>query len=53
MNRNYDVTTFISNTFILRKSKVANLADIIKIGTTFIKQPLKIQAKLKELEVIY
>ena len=42
MNRNnHDVITFIQNTFILRRLRVANLVDIIKIGTMFIKTTFK------------
>ena len=37
MNRNYDVITFIANSFILRRPRVANFADLIKISTMFIK----------------
>ena len=51
MDRNYDVITFISNTFILRRPEVAILADIIKIVTMFIKTMIK--EKLKELEIMY
>ena len=35
MARNYDVMTFISK-YILRRLRVANFADIIKIETIFI-----------------
>ena len=45
--RNYDVKTFI-----LRRSRVANFADIIKLVTMF-KQPSKTQKQLKELESMY
>ena len=41
MDRNYDFITFISNVFILRRPKVANFADIIKITIMFIKKTLK------------
>ena len=36
MDRNYDITNFISN-FILRMSRLANFADIVKIAMMFIK----------------
>ena len=38
------------NTFILRKSRVANFADTIKIETIFIKNN---QKKFKKLEIMY
>ena len=41
MDRNCEVIIFISNTFILRKPRVANLTDINKIAITFIKPTLK------------
>ena len=41
MDINYDVIIFISNTFILKSPRVANLADIIKIAITFFKPTLK------------
>ena len=51
MNKNYDVITFIlQNTIILRKPRVANFVDIIKIATLFIKTTCK---DLKELEIMY
>ena len=42
MDKNYDVITFI-----LRKRRVHNIADIIKIATIFIKKTLKTEKKLK------
>ena len=39
------------NVFVLRRPTVANFADIIKIPT-IIKKPLKIQKRLKELEIM-
>ena len=41
MDRNYDIIIFFQKTFILRKARIANFADIIKIGTMFIKTVLK------------
>ena len=41
MGRNYDVMIFISKTFILRRPRVADFADIIKIAITLIKATLK------------
>ena len=39
-------------TFILRRPRDANCADIIKFATFFFpRQPLKTQKKLKELEI--
>ena len=46
----------IQNTVILRRLGVAilaDIADIIKIITRFIKQPFKDSRKLKELESMY
>ena len=48
MERHYDVMTFI-----LRRPRVAKFADIIKIGTMFIKTTFKDSNNLKELEIIY
>ena len=52
MDRDYDVITFISN-FILRKSRVANFADIMKIITIFIKTFFKNSKKSKKLDIMY
>ena len=48
MDRNYVIITFI-----LRKPRVDNFPDIMKTAIMFIKKPLQIQKKLKELEVMY
>ena len=40
------------NMFILRRPRVANFADIIKIATMFIKTTFKDPKKLKELEIM-
>ena len=37
MDKNYDAITFISNTLVLRSSRVAIFADIIKTVTMFFK----------------
>ena len=37
----FDAITFISKYFILRRSRVANFAGIIKIATMFIKRTFK------------
>ena len=47
-DRNYDAIIFT-----LRRSGVAIFADIIKIVTMFIKESLKTQKNLKELEIRY
>ena len=52
MDKKCDVITLFSNTFILRRSKVASFPDIFKIATMFIKTTLKIHKKLKELEAM-
>ena len=41
------------NALILRKSAVANFADIIEIPTMIIKKSFKESKKLKELEIMY
>ena len=53
MHRIYDVMTFISKNLFLRKTRVANLANIIKVVTILLKQSLKTQEKLEELVIIY
>ena len=53
MDRNHDVIIVISKYFILRRPKVANFANIIKIPTMFIKTTFKGLKKLKELKIIY
>ena len=40
-------------TFILRRPRVANFADIIETAAMFIKITFKNSKKLKELEVMY
>ena len=52
MNRNYDVITLLQITFILRRSRVSDFSDIIKIATMFIKTTFKDSRKLKELEAM-
>ena len=46
MDRNYDVITF---SFILRRSRVANFAEIIKIGIMFIKTTFKDPNQVKRI----
>ena len=53
MNKNFDVTSLLQNTFTLRRSRVVIFADIHKIVTMFIKKTLKSQKMLKELEIMY
>ena len=50
MNRIYDVTTFFSKNFILRRPGVAVFADIIKIVTMFIKTIFKNSRKVKGIK---
>ena len=52
MNRNNDVITLLQITFILRRSRVSDFSDIIKIATMFIKTTFKDSKKLKELEAM-
>ena len=49
MDRNYDIIAFFQNTFILRKPRVAILADIVKIVTTFIKTIFRDSKKVKRI----
>ena len=49
MGRTYDVITFISKITILRRSRVAIFADIIKIVTMFIKKIIKDPRKVKRI----
>ena len=42
-----EIITSFQNTFILRRSGVANFADIIKVATMFIKTTLKDSKKSK------
>ena len=48
MDRNYDVITFI---FILRRSRVANFAEIIKIRIMFIKTTFKDPNQVKRIRI--
>ena len=43
------VKKILKNTFILRKARVANFADIIKITTKFIKKTFKESNKVKQI----
>ena len=49
MGRTYDVITFISKITILRRSRVAIFADIIKIVTMFIKKIIKDPREVKRI----
>ena len=49
MDRNYDIITFISKYFFLRKPGVAIFADSIKIVTMFIKTIIKDSRKVKRI----
>ena len=54
MGKSYDVITFILRklpqvTFILRKPRLANFADIIKIATIFIRTTFKDSNKVKRI----
>ena len=54
MNKNFDVINFISKYLHLRRPRVANFADIIKVAAIFLKTTLKDSKKvLKEFEIIY
>ena len=48
------LSALFQNTIILRKPRVANFADIMKITTMFIKTIFKdSKKKLKDLEIMY
>ena len=49
VDRNYDVITIISKYFY---SRVTNFADTTKIEACLLKQLLKTQKKLEELEIM-
>ena len=49
MDRSYGVKTFFKNTLILRRPGVANFADIVKIGTVFIKTIIQDSGKVKRI----
>ena len=49
MHRNYDAITFISRYLYLRRSRVANFADFIKIITIFTKTVFKDSKKVKRM----
>ena len=50
MNKHYDVINFILNTFNLRRPRVTNFADIIKIATMFNKTTFKDPNKVKRIK---
>ena len=49
MDKNYDVISFFQSTFIIRRLRVVNFADIIKTATIVIKKPLGTQKKIKRI----
>ena len=49
MNRNFDVINFISKYLHLRRPRVANFANIIKIATILVKATLKESKKVKRI----
>ena len=48
MDRYYDAIIFIPKTFVLRRPRVTNFADIIKIATMFFKTTFKDSKKVKK-----
>ena len=50
MDRNYEVITFISKYLYVRRPRVVNFADIIKIATIFIKTTFKDSNKIKRVK---
>ena len=53
MDSNYDVTTFLSKNFILRRPGVAIFADIIKVVTMFIKTIFRNSRKVRRIRNLY
>ena len=53
MDRNYDVTTFFEKTLILRGLGGAILLTLSKLRPCLLKQSLKTQKKLEELEIVH
>ena len=53
MDRDMTSSSLFQNTFNLRRPRVANFTDIIKMITIFIKTVFKDSKKLKELEIMY
>ena len=49
MNKSYHVTNFFENIFILRRTRVANFSNIIKIATTFIKTTFRDSKKVNKI----
>ena len=49
MERNYKVITFLKNGPILRKPRVTNFADIIKIANLYIIKTFKESKKVKRV----
>ena len=49
MDRNYNVITYISKYFILRRPRVATFANIIKVVTMFIKAIFRYPKKVKRI----
>ena len=50
INKHYDVINVILNTFNLRRPRVTNFADIIKIATMFNKTTFKDPNKVKRIK---
>ena len=50
MDKNYDI---IAKTFILKRLRVGNFADIIKITTMVIKKTFKDSKKVKKIEIMH
>ena len=50
MDKNYDI---IAKTFILKRLRVGNFADIIKVTTMFIKKTFKDSKKVKKIEIMH
>ena len=53
MDKNYDIITFISKYLILKKSREARFADIMKIATMFVKTTFQNSKKLNKLEIMH
>ena len=52
MRINYDVISLLQNTFILRRPRVVNFDEVVKIVIMLIKATFKTQKKSAELEIM-
>ena len=53
MKRYYEIIIFTLKYLILRRARLANFAEIIKIATLLIKETFEDSKKLNPLEIMY